>query len=78
MHLYKEKVKDTKYTSKPHIYNSMAPNNLPNYVVYASNKAYTGYLIHGHPTLKNRRFASRQFTLDQLYAQCIAYLNTAN
>lgn len=56
----------------------MAPNNLPNYVVYASNKAYTGYLIHGHPTLKNRRFASRQFTLDQLYAQCIAYLNTAN
>ena len=45
------------------------------HVVYSDREAY---VVQGHPTLKSKRFSSKECTLDQLYAQCIAYLNSHN
>ena len=51
-------------------------NQLPKYMKYINHKDRKGYQIISHPQCKQRSFISSGKTLDQLYDDCLKFLNT--
>ena len=51
-------------------------NVLPKYMKYVNHKDRKGYQIVSHPNCKSISFVSSKKSLDQLYDDCLNYLNT--